>query len=123
MKIVKHYSLQHSDKVLKHVRKLLPKVKGDITLQSWSNGREQGYHLSQIILGNGSYNVFGINFAQQRNSDFIVVIHGSAKDFDLQTNHPNDAAWNRRKEFSNYIDAAYFIVETLWGHTLDIQKV
>lgn len=125
MKLTKHYSLIHADKVLKLVKQDLPKdVQSEIVVQAWSNGREQGYHLSHRIIGNRSYNVFGINFAQQRNSDNIVVVHGSIKDFDIQTNHPSETIWeNNRKEFSNYSDAAEFIIETLLSQTVDIQKV
>lgn len=124
MKLTKHYSLKHSDKVLKLVKQNLPKDgQSEIVVQAWSNGREQGYHLSHRIIGNRSYNVFGINFAQQRNSDSILVIYGSIKDFDIQTNHPYETIWKDRKEFSNDADAANFIIETLLAQTVDIQKV
>jgi hypothetical protein len=43
-------------------------------LQAFSNGREQGFHIRGIGLSNHRY--LGISFAQNRNSDNIVVYYG-----------------------------------------------
>jgi hypothetical protein len=125
MKIVKHYSIQHSDKVLNLVKTILKRIKHkeEITLQSWANGREQGYQLRFFNLLEGSFEIFCVNFAQQRNSDLMLVIPGMHTEFDPQSNHPDDVAWNRRKEFSNDYDAAKFIVEKLLSQTIDLQKI
>jgi len=125
MKIVKHYSIQHSDKVLNLVKTILKRIKHkeEITLQSWANGREQGYQLRFFNLLEGSFEIFCVNFAQQRNSDLMLVIPGMHTEFDPQNNHPNDDAWNRRKEFNNDYDAAKFIVEKLLSQTVDLQKI
>ena len=62
MKVERHYSMLHSEKVLKIIRRLFKDVKpkdvGDYVLvDNWANGREQGFHL---CLGNK-----GVCFAQQ----------------------------------------------------------
>lgn len=125
MKIEKHYSLKHSDKVLNLVKTILKRIKHKetITIQVWSNGREQGYHLRFFHLMEGSFETFCVNFAQQRNSDLVLVVPGNHMEFDPQTNHPNDVAWNRRKEFNNDYSASKFIVEKLLSQTIDMQKV
>ena len=62
MKIEKHYSLTHSDKVLNLVKTILERIdhKDTISLESWSNGREQGYQLRFFHIMEGSYGSFEI---------------------------------------------------------------
>ena len=82
--LTKHYSLTHADKVLKLVRK---QVKCDGLIGVWANGREQGYHITSVDRA--------VVFAQQRNSDQIIVIYGLAVKFDISTHMPNDELWDR----------------------------
>lgn len=93
MPLETHYSLEHSNKVLKIVEKALRKTKQRITVEAWSNGREQGYYLSGHLAGGR-----GCCFAQQRNSDSIVVVFGKTTEFDVTTNMPNDERWQKMVE-------------------------
>ena len=85
----KHYSLIHADIILDALFKSPLKDK-DITVECWANCREQGYHLIDYK------NEKALNFAQQRNSDSIVIVAGSSRhDFDTSTNSPSDSAWEK----------------------------
>ena len=113
MKVERHYSMIHSEKVLKIIRRLAkrfkPKDVGDyMLLDNWSNGREQGFHISR--------DQKGVCFAQQRNSDSILVICGTAMEFDISTNMPSDEAWNRHNPcFNDDEKAARHIVKFIVG--------
>ncbi len=94
MPLHRHYSLEHSDKVLKQIAKALAKSKLQIVVDQWANGREQGYHLS--VSGPDAQR--DCCFAQQRNSDTVVVVFGKPRQFDITTNMPDDEAWSRMVE-------------------------
>jgi hypothetical protein len=119
MKMIKHYSLEHAEKVLKLVGKKLKTIKGnpkeitEITVECWSNGREQGFHLVGPSLFEKS--VQCVNFAQQRKSDQIVVYYGNVLDFDISTHQPEtDMVWKTQYEyFNDDTVAANFIVKKL----------
>ncbi len=88
-----HYSLEAANAVLKLINKKLPKkfAKG-CTLKVWANGREQGYCIDGP--SNDVYkNTKKLVFAQQRNSDYIVVVAGTVFEFDEQ-NQPSELLWN-----------------------------
>lgn len=95
-----HYSLVHATKVLKLVRKKLKGTPFDITVDCWSNGREQGYHLCrwatnrELREGLKDSCEIALVFAQQRNSDAMLVIHGEPKKFDITTHMPDEELWN-----------------------------
>ena len=77
--------------VLRFLNKIdLPKeIARDCTLQSWSNGREQGLCISYFAPDLKSKMVV---FAQQRSSDAILIVGGHPNDFCI--NHqPSDALW------------------------------
>ena len=114
-KLRKHYSLEHADKVLKLVVDMIeneaPERWGG-TIDCWANCREQGYHLTGDT-GNFNDNPHLV-FAQVRNSDGIVVVYGTSKDFCGQTNAPTDEVWEKRREhFSSDAKAARFIINRL----------
>jgi len=114
MKIKKHYSVIHSDKVLSLIKKRLSKVKSktermnEVSVEQWSNGREQGYSL--FVYGTKGAR---INFAQQRNSDTMVVLCGSMANFDITTNQPNDDIWAKQKFFDTDEICAQYIVDKI----------
>jgi len=106
----KHYSLRHADKILDKLFGILgySDDRADIIVQSWSNGREQGYYL-QLFRTN-----IGICFAQQRNSDAMIVIHGNLMDFDITTNMPaTREVWDRQKCFEDDDEAVAYIIDKL----------
>ena len=111
MKIKKHYSVIHSDLVLKLIKKRLSKGKGEIEVDQWSNGREQGYSL--FVSTPSSLKCARINFAQQRNSDNMVVMCGDLINFDITTHQPNNDLWNKQHHYSNDEVCAQYIVDRI----------
>jgi len=111
----KHYSLVHSEKVLKALRKAMPKeISKDVTVDCWSNGREQGFHLSRY--SHSPEPNLELVFAQQRNSDMVLVVVGKSLDFDITTNQPSDEIWETgRKEYGHDEDAVFHIIKHLVG--------
>ena len=111
----KHYSLVHSEKVLKAIRKAMPKsISKDIHVDCWSNGREQGFHLSRY--SHSLEPSLSLVFAQQRNSDMVLVVAGTSRDFDVTTNQPSDEIWETgRKEFNHDEEAVFHIIKHLVG--------
>jgi len=94
----KHYSLKVAEAIYLMVEQELTNrcvvksnVEDGIVVSAWSNCREQGYHLRVM----GNIPDLCINFAQQRNSNNILVIVGTNSDFDSQTNQPSDELWER----------------------------
>lgn len=121
----RHYSLTHADRVLKLVRALwraLPeKDRPGVTVQAWSNCREQGYSLENNDLLPREW--VTVNFAQQRNSDEVLVIAGPSEEFDVTTNAPSDALWERAGARECYRDddhAARAILSALQGKPLPL---
>ena len=116
MRITKHYSLAHADKVLalvKHLVKDKATTTGDLIQEAWANCREQGYALTAY-----STNIVccpKLVFAQSRGSEQVVVVFGFIGEFDHQTNQPNELVWKSRKEFNDDCKAAEFIVKFLVG--------
>lgn len=106
MPLETHYSLAHSNVVLKIVRSALRKTSQRIVVEAWSNGREQGYYLSGHISSSR-----GCCFAQQRNSDTIVVVFGKTTEFDVTTNMPSDKLWQKMVELYPDEVAAAAIVD------------
>jgi hypothetical protein len=104
-----HYSLEVAYLVLEHFRNLPCDEKIKFTVQSFSNGREQGLCLVKY----GGANSRQVAFAQQRNSDEIVVYYGNGYEFDVSTNMPTK--WNQRKYFGygEYKEAAQFMLDYL----------
>lgn len=119
-----HYSLVHAQKVLKLVRALWnedPPSREDVfdaTVDTWSNGREQGFHVSVTFTAKkeNASNIRGrgVCFAQQRCSDLLVVIAGDAAEFDITTNMPSEELWaSGRFEFYSDKAGARAIVDFL----------
>lgn len=91
MKIPVHYSLKVARKIASKID--LPKeIARNCTIKSWSNCREQGLSISRFCGISISPQVV---FAQQRNSDDIMVISGTVSDFDPSTNQPREDVWKR----------------------------
>ena len=107
-----HYSLEHATQVLNKIFAIVGREEDEVYVQAWANGREQGYYISYYCgCGDGGY---GVCFAQQRNSDSIVVVWGPVDEFDLQTNQPSEHIWEeRRKYFDEDDEAAVFIIDKL----------
>jgi hypothetical protein len=115
MKIPVHYSLKVARAVVAKID--LPKeVAKNCTIESWSNGREQGLCIKRFFpLGESK----SIVVAQQRSSDDILIVAGTCSDFDFQTNHPSDDIWDKdgaRTHFNyNEKEKAARYIETLLG--------
>jgi hypothetical protein len=124
MKIPVHYSLKVARKVVAKID-LPAKVAKDCTVESWSNGREQGLCIKRFAIPSTMSKQIVI--AQQRSSDNILIVSGSQSDFDFQTNHPSDDVWVRegaRTHFlSNEVLKAARYIETLLGIEKVEQKV
>jgi hypothetical protein len=97
-----HYSLAHATKVLNLVRKKLAKTPFDITVGCWANGREQGYHLArwatipELKAGQKDSAEIALVFAQQRNSDAMLVIYGTHTQFEIDTHMPKEELWDAK---------------------------
>lgn len=102
MHIYRSDSMRRSEKMVKMLRKRLPKKTG--YLYPWCNGREQGFHL--VCDG------LAVCFAENRNSDHIVVYAGESgcMNFDITTYQPSEDLWKNRKLFDNESLAVKFIV-------------
>lgn len=113
--IEKHESLRVAEKVMQEVRGLLPPAR--VYQKVWSNGREQGFHLSVCTPG-GFRTDPAVVFAQARGSEQIMVVAGvGAEDFDYQTNQPTEKAYLAGRtyfEAGAYKKAAQFIVKHLF---------
>lgn len=101
-RIEKHTSLLHADRVLREVRKLWPTDEGwDGTIDCWSNCREQGYHLSLMVLDDERFGQAECVFSEGRSCDGALVMVGNGKsdDFNFQTHQPSEEVWLDRKYF------------------------
>lgn len=115
MNVEKCASLKVADRVLAAFRKLVANVEGEsLTVKSWSNGREQGYCISNSA-GVDMKAWRMVVFAEARGSDDIIVIGGTWNDFDITTHQPNDATWEkeRRVRWKDYKGAAKLVAEAI----------
>lgn len=73
---------------------------GWIATQYYINGRERGYSLREYVHTNSFDNSRRVvSFAENRNSDNIVVYFGNVEDFDINTNIPIDVVYRRARYF------------------------
>ncbi len=127
-KLVKHPSLVHAEKVLKLVRKRwdgLPEATREnlrtAVIQTWSNGREQGFHIS--LRDSAAEADRAVVFAEQRSSDQVVVLAGDASRFDITTNMPDEKLWDEAVHcFSDDDEAADQIMRFLAGDTAALRS-
>jgi len=96
MKIPYHYSLEVAHQIVDKIN--IPKEVGNyVTLESWSNCREQGLCISVAL---GKIKQWKkICVAQQRSSDSILIIAGNSMEFD-NNNQPSEEIWPSRITFS-----------------------
>ena len=109
-----YYSLEHANKILALVRRELRGVRSarEVSIEAWANCREQGYCI-KASPPDWDRRV-AICFAQTRNSDSLVVIAGSARDFNNQTNQPSEKIWEaNRKFFDGDKKAAEYIAKEI----------
>ena len=66
-----------------------------IDTRTFSNGREQGF----VVTVQGITSSLGVAFAQQRNSDHLVLYVGAAADFD-EHGVPSEAVYGTKKLFA-----------------------
>jgi len=88
------WKIQLAQKFLNLLKKELKKIKSQesVTLEMYSNGREQGYHLRWWNLGL----YWGCSFSENRNSDALVVYLGGGA-FAMQGNVPDAASYREKK--------------------------
>ncbi|MGG6281828.1 hypothetical protein ACQ4M3_09680 [Leptolyngbya sp. AN03gr2] len=93
-----HYSLEIAHNILEDIEEIIaPELAKDCTVESFSNGREQGLFIQTY----SERNYRCVGFAQQRNSDNIVIYWGVLRDFDVTTHLPvRDEVWDRNLQFS-----------------------
>lgn len=84
-----HYSLKVARKLLNAVSRKAPvEAKKVFTVKTYCNGREQGYALAYMK----GFRSMAISFAQNRNSDSIVVYCGAINFNDIPTEETYRAA-------------------------------
>jgi len=118
MKIPVHYSLKLARAVVAKID--LPKeVAKNCTVESWSNGSEQGLCIKKYDFSGAGDKGKHIVVAQQRSSEQILIVAGPSRDFDFQTNQPSDDIWYKdgaRTHFDyNDVEKAARHIETLLG--------
>jgi hypothetical protein len=92
----------------------------DVMVNTYSNCREQGFFVISY-LGNVGADINGrraVSFAENRNSDDIIVQYGVWGDFDDYGVFKSEDKYNRCKKYFKYGDsegAAKFITEWLKG--------
>ena len=100
-KIEVHNSLIVARKVIRALEKIIPRtIAKECSLESWSNGREQGLCLRYYPVDSFLTKKFCIS--ECRNSDSILVVHGSNNDFDLQTNQPSEEIYQKNRKYFDY---------------------
>jgi len=99
-------------------------------VQAYSNGREQGYHLSCALLNSGSafgLNSLGFSFSENRNSDSVVVYTNAnlpKELFDMGGNIPSEIIYKEGKHFFNSEkEAAEFIIQATKDVLEEVQKI
>jgi len=105
-KIVKHHSLKHADLILTELRKIWPK-NWEGWLRVWSNGREQGYHLTATIWNpkRGERAEAACVFAEGRSCDGALVVIGDRDRFASFGNPmPDDDLWDDPKARQYFYD-------------------
>lgn len=92
---------------LNHVKKDLVKIKTKETLvlETYSNGREQGYHLSVVLM---PHLAWGCSFSEDRMSDQLVVYVGIGPSkfavdpaFAAQGNAPDARGYHGARRYSS----------------------
>ena len=67
--------------------------KNTVYCSTYSNGRENGYHLTTFDVSRS------VSFSEFRNTDQIVVYTGRTIDFSMQGNVPSEDVYNNKKFF------------------------
>jgi len=95
LKATLHYSLKRAERVLFLVDLPVSQAAQDrIHTRTFSNGREQGFTVEVLSPSVG----LQLAFAQNRNSDDLVLYVGTPKDF-LNNDLPNEAVYGTKKLF------------------------
>lgn len=112
--MISRHKVATANKVLSKISSLSKGLK--LTLEMYSNGREQGYSL---LDSEGVWPMKKVAFSESRTTDKVVVLCGTANDFDMQGNIPSDSVYKNRKLFlPTEIDkAAQFIIDYLSSDT------
>lgn len=93
-----HEGLKRSLKILRAVK--LPKcAEHDIQIGTYANGRENGLCV-RVYTPGPKYNVKVFVFAENRNSDSMVLYSGGERDFTIN-NGLTDAVYKRKEFFSS----------------------
>ena len=114
MSIRLHDGLKVAKKVLDNLNKIMPKkMQKECSVEAYSNCREQGYNIKywkDISETKPNFITLEVSFAENRNSDNIVVYAG--RNFSLQGNIPSEEAYTNQKLFEpdEYDKAAEFIL-------------
>ena len=107
--------LKVASAVLEELRELFSIAPKGMTayIESYSNGREQGYCLQYY-----NKKMYSFSFAENRNSDDIVVYSGESSDFNTGGNIPSDKIYRRRGFFQNPKAAA----QDIFSAIMDLEK-
>lgn len=100
--------MKQAEEVLKILKKKLSKSGDGICYQAFQNGRERGFSILNLDTRKQ------VSFAENRNSDDIVIYYGEAyKTFDNNNLPISDEDWKRKVFIApeEYERAAEFILE------------
>lgn len=65
----------------------------NLYLEAYSNGREQGYNITNML------NSRRVSFGEYRNADIIAIYCGMYSDFSMQGNAPNEQVYHNARFF------------------------
>jgi hypothetical protein len=85
--------------VLRHVKVR----RNSVGVQAYSNCREQGLHLNMCFVKGIKFGKErAVSFAENRNSDDIVVLYGAKDQFDDHGLLIGDDVWRKQRKFFGY---------------------
>ena len=117
MKIKECPSLRLARQVVNLIQ-LPSRIAKECSIESWSNCREQGLHVSRY----GGVNLRrAVNVSEARSSDQIFVCYGDSREFNHQTHQESEAIWQHQKKYFDR-DARFEAAKWIAGY-LETGKV
>lgn len=94
--------------------KVSEEVQNCCHVENYSNGREQGFYIIYYPKTTSSFlDGTAVAFAENRNSDEIVVYVGKPRNFTIEGHIPDQETYSRKKFFIDEKEAAKYIKESL----------
>lgn len=115
----KHHSLLVAGSVLNRLMKDPFAKKCPAIIQVYKNGREQGYSITDTV---NRYS-FAISFAENRNSDQIVIYAGHADDSGLSPTAYANGLYFSYNDISHAVDLIVGYLKAINGDFQDLPKL